>query len=403
MDSEFPDKECGDGRRAFQPSRRTLLRAALAGGVVTTLGGNRLHASAASALGGGRSPSASNVIILGLGGGVRFSETFGDPKHRLIPETWGRIRPRGTYFSNIWGKGALDHSVGNKNLLSGRWSKSQADVAYRASLFEHYRKATGADARSTWCAVWGSDVGNHFLGFSLQPGYGPDYGALMSHPRSLMEWWKKAKKEGMKVEEPDIPFVGYTRRVFPYAPADEEIREDLYDLISDTPEFQDTGLDLGQDATLWEQDMNRLLIRRVLTRYQPRVVFLGFCSMDVAHESGFDEYCDGIAAADRAIAEVFDVVESEPFYKGKTMVVITPEIGRDQGDDPAQPVSYQQHTGDTEETNHRHGMVVYGPGIKAGHQVDRRVEQIDILPTIARVLDFPIQGVDGKVLEDALV
>ena len=79
-----------------------------------------------------------------------------------------------------------------------------------------------------------------------------------------------------------------------------------------------------------------------------------------------------------------------------TVLVVVPDCGRD--DNPFLDVPCQHHFGSR--ASHEIFALVVGPGIPAGKVVDRRVSQVDIAPTIGRLMGFATPHAEGSVLTE---
>jgi hypothetical protein len=90
-----------------------------------------------------------NVIIVVIDG-ARYTETFGDPLHRYIPNIWHRLRPKGTIHTNFYNRGETITLGSHVSMLTGnrswlRWpAEGEINRPPTPTLFEHYRATTGA-------------------------------------------------------------------------------------------------------------------------------------------------------------------------------------------------------------------------------------------------------------------
>lgn len=72
-----------------------------------------------------------------------------------------------------------------------------------------------------------------------------------------------------------------------------------------------------------------LSAREYMDRHHPSVVFLGLGETDeFAHEGRYDLYLQRAANADRMIAELWYAIQTDPFYKDSTTLLITTDHGR---------------------------------------------------------------------------
>jgi hypothetical protein len=120
------------------------------------------------------------VVIVVLDG-ARYSETYGDPLHRYLPHLWNELRPQGTIYTKYYNDGRTETLSGHTSILSGTWQNLTDDGdegSHRPSMFEYYRKQTGADITSCFVALGKTKL--QILGYSDDPNYGAKYGAVVS-------------------------------------------------------------------------------------------------------------------------------------------------------------------------------------------------------------------------------
>lgn len=117
------------------------------------------------------------VVILAIDG-PRYSETFGDPTHANIPRMWNDLRPQGSLFTNFRNKGWTTTVPGHTSVLSGTWQYIANDGSERPNqptLFEYYRKATGAARKDAYVIVGKAKL--NVCSYSTHPSYGSTYRA----------------------------------------------------------------------------------------------------------------------------------------------------------------------------------------------------------------------------------
>ncbi|MCJ7752028.1 MAG: hypothetical protein MUQ65_13175, partial [Armatimonadetes bacterium] len=145
------------------------------------------------------SAADQNVIIVVIDG-VRYSETFGDPLHRYIPNIWYRLRPKGTIHTSFYNRGETITLGAHASMLTGNRSwitwppEGELSRPATPTLFEHYRAATGAEQSKAWM------IANHVeslegMTYSTHPAFGSAYGASWyMGPGSDYKMWGKLKK-----------------------------------------------------------------------------------------------------------------------------------------------------------------------------------------------------------------
>ena len=78
----------------------------------------------------------------------------------------------------------------------------------------------------------------------------------------------------------------------------------------------------------------------------PSLLWITLHDIDVAHAGTYSLYVDAIQRSDRLCAEIWQMIEKEPEYAGKTTMFVLPDFGRD-SDTSAGGNGFQHHrTGD---------------------------------------------------------
>lgn len=124
------------------------------------------------------SPPGDERVIIFVIDGPRHSETFGDPLHQYVPQMWNTLRPLGTLCSNFRNLGETITNPGHASLLTGAWQYIDNNGVMRPAqptLFEYYRKATGAPASDA--VLISGKLKANALTYSTNPDYGAVYGA----------------------------------------------------------------------------------------------------------------------------------------------------------------------------------------------------------------------------------
>ncbi|HEX6790032.1 MAG TPA: hypothetical protein VF247_01865 [Candidatus Krumholzibacteria bacterium] len=125
-------------------------------------------------------PGDRRVVIFIIDG-PRYSELFGDPTHQHVPGMWNTLRPLGTLCSNYRNLGYTITNPGHATLLSGAWQYIDNlgnTRPLQPTLFEYYRKATGAPASDA--VLVGGKLKLDAVTYSTGADYGAAYGASSS-------------------------------------------------------------------------------------------------------------------------------------------------------------------------------------------------------------------------------
>src|SRR5258706_1670740 len=152
-------------------------------------------------------PARTNkVIIVTFGGGVRYSETFSPEGLRNIPRL-AEMRPQGFFFANCVNSGVLSHFNSTASIVTGNWQRVD-DFGFEApagpTLFEYYRKQTGAGPLDAWTIATNKSFAS--MGSSTDRAFGQPYGANVVLPKQLLleavqEVVKKGAEQGVANRE----------------------------------------------------------------------------------------------------------------------------------------------------------------------------------------------------------
>ena len=269
----------------------------------------------------------SNVFVVVMDG-VRYSETFGDPTHQFIPPIWNDLRPLGTIYTNFRNNGITVTVPGHTAMLTGVWQNIKNDGTERPhhpTVFECYRKETGASMNKTWVVVQHMNLIS--TDYSDHPAYGKPYQASIDSP-------------GL------------------HKPA----------------EMQHAG-----DVATWD------ILKSVMDGDHPSLVMVNFGMTDsMGHSGSWSEYINAIRDADTLIYYLWLKMQSDPRYKDKTTIFVTNDHGRHLD---GVKTGFQDHGDDCEGCRHVM-MLVIGPDTKINTVVDATRQLIDIAPTIGALMGF---------------
>jgi hypothetical protein len=129
-----------------------------------------------------------------------------------------------------------------------------------------------------------------------------------------------------------------------------------------------------------------LSAREYITLHHPSVLFLGFGETDeFAHDGRYDLYLQQAADIDRMIADLWYMVQTDPYYKDSTTFLITTDHGRGW-----KPNKWTTH-GFWAEGSGDIWMAVLGPAIQPEGELKTREQnyQKQIAATIASLLGDP--------------
>jgi len=140
------------------------------------------------------------------------------------------------------------------------------------------------------------------------------------------------------------------------------------------------------DTHTRHDQLTYLSAREYIRQHHPSVVFLGLGETDeCAHAGRYDLYLQHVADADRMIAELWYTIQTDPYYKDSTTLLITTDHGR--GWKPGKWTTHgfwAQGSGDI-------WLAVMGPDILPQGELKTpgQVYQKQLAATIARLMGDP--------------
>ena len=342
-----------------------------------------------------RSPSpAKKLIVVTFGGGARDEETFAPEGQRFIPRMLGELIPCATFFTQVVNRGILGHYVANATLATGCYESFDNFVPVPPrypTLFEYYRRDSAHRAEDVW--VIAPSNGFDRIGASNHPGYGSSFGATMVLPKQLLGHLTTGSTESFdrllrdSYEDTSLVSVSDNHAVGLQSLADQ--------LKLPVNQF------LAYASSLSSPDELSLYIaQHLMQQLAPNLMWITLHDIDVAHAGAYSLYTDAISRTDWICAELWKSIQANPEYKNKTNMFILPDFGRD-GDFEPGGNGFQHHrTGDP--LSRTTWMLALGPEMRENISVDRMVESIDLVPTLAAILGCNASFAAGKPLAEVL-
>jgi hypothetical protein len=385
-------------------SRRDFLRAAatLLVGLnlpQTSLAGGGQH-------GAGGSGQRAVVVIFG---GARRAETFSPEGLANIPHLSRDLLPQALFYPEARNEGVTAHFNAISSILTGNWQRVDdwGKIAPTTpTLFEHFRKRLGAAQSDTW-VVASNKALTSLIGASSAADYGPLYGANVVFPKQLMvaavasalragrsrnmaDHAKiEAELESM-LEAGNYEGLGWT--VFDAADRlDPRVRDTIAEAI--TTFVRDGGPTSGDELTF-------LVSREVMRKFSPRLLVVIFSDVEVAHFGSYALHVAGIRTGDRLAYQLWQEIEANAEYKGKTTMVVLPEFGRDP--DGSTTNGFFNHRGDTDSTRST-WMMALGTAVDKPRIVERPIRHVDLCTTLSGLLGCPPMESQGARLTEMRV
>ncbi len=346
---------------------------------------------------------ANKVILVTFGGGVRYSETFAPEGLRNIPRLVA-LRPRGYFFASCINSGVLSHFNSTASIVTGNWQRVD-DFGFQppagATLFEQFRKQTGAGPLDAWTVATNKSFA--LMGAGSDRMLGQPYGANVVLPKQLLleavqDVVKKGTAGGVADRDAVLQrlegvlsegYEGIGWTIFQAGrKLDQHVRETLIRGLADYIN--------GPEAPTSGDELTFFIAREIMREFAPRLLLVNFWDMDVAHWGSYSLYLNAITKTDRLTGMLWDEVEANPAYRGRTTMLVLPELGRD-GDRNAANGFLNHRSGDPSCRNM--WMLAMGAGVPGG-ATDRPVHHIDVAATAAEILGVHLPGAAGQPLRE---
>lgn len=339
-------------------------------------------------------PPAAKTVVVTFGGGARDQETFAAEGQQYIPRILTELIPQATFFTQVVNRGILGHYVATASLATGNYEtfNNFAPVSpHTPTIFEYYRRERNRPATDAW--VIAPSNGFNRIGESDHPRFGAGYGANVVLPKLLLS-------HGAATGQTDYERLlrdNYESPVqLPTGAAGAAEIESIVQLMRlSLADF------VAHARTVASPDeLSLYLARHVMRQLAPSLIWVTLHDIDVAHSGAFSLYTEAIVRSDRICAELWRTIQSEPEYRGRTNLFILPDFGRD-ADNDAGGNGFQHHrTGDA--LSRTTWMMALGPNIRENVTVDRPVESIDLVPTVAKMLGCDASFSAGRLLTEVL-
>jgi hypothetical protein len=333
------------------------------------------------------------IVVITFGGGARDQETFSPEGQENIPHLVRELIPQSSFFTQVINRGILGHYVATASLATGVYEKINNFASLppeSPTVFEYFRKNFKRPASDAW--VVAPSNGFNRIGESSNSSFGPGSGARVILPKYLLSAATSGSAD-----------YGHLLR-------------DSYETPLSAPELGGSTFELEQMETILKlsvddfklhartlsspDELSVYIVRQLMRQLAPSLLWVTMHDIDIAHAGAYSLYIDGIRRTDRLCAELWNTIQSEPEYAGKTNLFILPDFGRDSDDDPGGNGFQHHRTGDA--LSRTTWMMALGPGIRGGVVFDHTVQTIDLVPTLGVLMGFSPSFSLGKPIPELL-
>ncbi len=358
--------------------------------------------AAARAIAGTPNPVSDRKVVVVTCGGIRREDTFADSGFANIPHFRRDLLDQSVFYPFVHNNGVTSHYNTIASILTGNWQRlddwGQTSPA-SPTFFEYLRKAVGLRQDQAWFISSNKALTSR-IGASSVSAYGPAYGANVIFPKQLLiSAVVHAASQGRAVHSTDRSTV---------QPEIEAIlNSDNYDGLGWSIGGESYILDritlgviqqaiedlIRTNAPVTGDEFTYLVCVEVIKRFAPSLMVVTFSDMEVAHFGSYSLHLAGISTVDRLVYELWNELQSQPAYKGKTTMLVLPEFGRDL--DGSNTNGFFNHRQNSESTRIT-WMMCLGDAIKRAQIIEDPIQQTDICPTVARLFEVKNLNLAGK-------
>ena len=373
--------------------QRAITRRDFLHSVALASAGSRLFSFAPSF--SGQTLHNRKVVVVTFGGGARDEETFALEGQENIPHMMQELIPQAAFFTQNVNRGILGHYVATASVATGvyeRFNNFARVAPDNPTVFEYFRKGLNRPVQDAW--VIAPSNGFNRIGQSNGTLFAGNYGAEVVLPKELLA--SAAQREN---DHPDnLSFLLQDNYENPFLTPPSVNPDAQLDRVQDILRVSVKDF-LAHAGTLSSADeLSVFVMQRVMGQFAPSLLWITLHDMDVAHSGAYSLYIEAIQRTDRLCARIWQAIESDPEYKGRTTLAILPDFGRDSDFDGAGNGFQHHRTGDA--LSRTTWMMVLGPGIRQNATIDRQIESIDLIPTIGAWMGFATPHAKGHVISE---
>lgn len=369
-------------------SKRNFLRGA---GLVAA-GAMLPHLNLAAAQDKQAAPGSGHKVVVVIVGGVRRAETFSREGLENIPHILSDLFPRSVFYPHTRNEGVTAHFNAISSILTGNWQRVDdwGKLAPTSpTLFEQFRKDLHVGSSDAWIVASNKALTSQ-IGASSVRGYGPAYGANVVFPKQLM---LQAVVDAMRS--------GRTANMADRAKVEAELEtalegsnyEGLGWNIFDAAEQLDPRVAgsikaaiagfVRNDGPTSGDELTFFMTREIMRKFAPGLLVVAFSDVEAAHFGSYAMHVAGIRTIDRLSAQLWQEVEANPDYRGKTTMVILPEFGRDP--DGSSTNGFFNHRANEDSTRDT-WMLALGAAVDRPQVIERPIQHVDLCPTLTALL-----------------
>jgi len=287
-------------------------------------------------------PYKTKHVVIIVMDGARYQETWGNGELTYIPNE-AVMSLNGSVLTNFHNPAFTYTNAGHTAMTTGydqMINNTGNEFPLYPSIFQYWRKATGAPATKSWVV---SSKDKLYV--------------LTNCDNPVDSSWDN---QYMPMYDTGIngPFTGYR-----------------------------------EDSATFNHAMD------IFHVYHPDMMLINFKEPDASgHSANWSAYLNGIIQDDIYIKQIWDYLQSDPYYAGTTTVFITNDHGRH---DDGHLDGFVSHGDNCEGCKHVM-LLAMGPDFKENYTTAESYVLCDIPKTISHLMLFPMPTGTGRVMQKIL-
>jgi hypothetical protein len=358
----------------------------------------------------GQNPRAAagpgHKVVIVVPGGMRRDESFSPEGVVNIPHLSADLLPKSLFYRHARNEGVTAHFNAISSILTGNWQRVDdwGKLAPTSpTLFEQFRKGLRVDRSDTW-VVASNKALTSMIGASSDSNFGPAFGANVVFPKQLMlqavvdalHQGRTANMADRSKVEAELEsamegsnYEGLGWNVFDASDQlDPRVRGTIQNAIADF--VRSGGPTSGDELTFF-------MTREIMRKFVPQVLVVVFSDVEAAHFGSYSMHMAGIKTADRLTYQLWQEIEANPDYRGKTTMVVLPEFGRDP--DGSSTNGFFNHRANSDSTRDT-WMMTLGTAVDRPQIIERPIRHIDLCPTLTSLLGCPKVDAQGRMIAE---
>lgn len=354
--------------------------------------------------GGGARPDRRLIMV--ITGGMRWKETFSESGRANIPHLWGDLLPNSLFYPRLRNDGVTSHFNSISSILTGNWQRVDDWGNSRPAsptLFEYVRRQGGLSADEVWVVASNKALTSQ-IGASSAGTYGTPYGANVVFPKALLltaveEAIAKGHQGNLGDRDKVQNEIESVIQGNDYEGLGWNVSGEAHQLGRNLEVSVKSAIQqfVHSNAPATGDQLSFFVTVEIMRRFAPSLLVLNFSDVEAAHFGSYSMHLGGIRNIDRLIYELWKEIEANPEYRDRTLMVVTPEFGRDP--DGSNTNGFFNHRSN-EDTCRLVWAMCLGQPLALRGLIERTARQVDLCPSLARWLGCQATESTGGLLAE---